>query len=397
MRPAPDLHLRSMAEVIARIGLNLQPGQSILVTDPYELQGAPPEATPLIDAVRSVTSADTKVIAGDPTRLRALVEQDDLAGYEALIVANTRQMLQHLAGGGTFLFLPGGTPRLLAGLPPERVSRFADVKWRHLGPLIQRLIRGATQWTLAPVPTAEWAALVFADLPPAKQLPALWDTVFRAMRVHDGSNGSGDPSSESVLAAWQSHLTALARRRDELNAARHRRIRYVGPGTELTLELPRSRLWCTAQLKTRRGLPFVANLPTEEIFTAPHKGSATGRVRITRPVVHGGTVIEGIELEFRNGRVRTATSATNSDLLNRLLATDDGADRIGEVALVPANGTLGWADRFHHHALLDENATPHIAIGDAYRFCSRAWLPLALNSSQVHLDLPLEAKVELLA
>jgi aminopeptidase len=387
--PSTDFapRLKTMAEVIVRIGLNLQPKQPLLVSDPYELQGAHPETAPLVEAIRAAAPGETTVIPGDPGRLHALVESDNLAAYETLVSANTRRMQEHLSRGGAFLFTPGCQPHLLAGLPAERLSRFEAVKWRYLGPLIQSLIRGASQWTIIPVPTTPWAGLACADLPPAKRLPALWETVFQALRI--------SPANDSV-AAWQTHVTALARRRDELNAARHRRIRYVGAGTELTLTLPRTHRWCTAQLRSRRGVPFVVNLPTEEIFTAPDKGSATGRIRLTRPVPHGGSVIGGIELEFRRGRVTTAIAATNIGLLQHLLATDNGADRIGEVALVPGKDGLHWGDRFHHHALLDENATAHIALGDAYRFCSRAWLPLAINSSQVHLDLPLDAKVELL-
>jgi aminopeptidase len=142
-------------------------------------------------------------------------------------------------------------------------------------------------------------------------------------------------------------------------------------------------------------VPFVVNLPTEEVFTAPNRYSATGRIRLARPIAFGGAIIEGVELEFRRGRVTLATAKTNSDLLQRLLSTDDGADRIGEVALVPGRPGLVWGNRFHHHILLDENTTPHIALGDAYCFCTRAWFPLSVNSSQIHIDLPLDATVSL--
>lgn len=390
--------LQTLAQLILRVGLNLQPGQSLLITDPYDLQGVHPEAGPLVEAIRAAAApAKVETIAADIPRLRQLVEAEDYRAFEELVATNLRRMQRHLAAGGAFLFLPGTHPRLFSGQPVNRLADFDAIKWRHLGPLIQRLIRGATQWTLFPLPNSDWAELAGASLAPEQRLPALWDTVFQVMRITTGNNGSAQTlPADAVIAAWQSHLAALARRRDELNAAKHRRIRYTGPGTELTVELPRSRVWCTAQLKTRSGVPFVVNLPTEEIFTAPKRRSATGRVRVVRPVSHGGCVIEGIELEFRRGRVATAIAATNADLLQRLLATDDGADRIGEVAIVPGRETLPWAGRFHHHTLLDENAAPHIALGDSYRFCSRAVLPLTINTSQIHIDLPLDAKAELL-
>jgi aminopeptidase len=391
-----DLRLNTLAEVICKIGVNLQPGQPLLVSDPYELQGVHPEALGLVDAIRSVAPGNVTAVPSDLARLRELVESDNLPGYETLVAGHIRVLIEHLSKGGAFLFLPGCHPGFFSGLPADRLSRFDAAKWRYLGPLVQSLLKGVTQWTLATAPTSAWAGVTFPHLPLAEQLPALWRTVFQAMRVED-SVGNGVVSPPEVVTSWQLHLSGLTRRRNELNAAKHRRIRYLGNGTDLTLQLPSSRVWRTAQLTSKRGLPFVVNLPTEEIFTAPHRRSAVGRVRIARPVVHAGALIEGIQLEFSAGRVRTASATTNSDLLQRLLATDDGADRIGEVALIPGSSQLTWADRVHHNILLDENAAPHIALGDAYRFCSRAWWPISINSSQIHLDLPLDAKVEFLA
>ena len=129
-------------------------------------------------------------------------------------------------------------------------------------------------------------------------------------------------------------MKALEQRRDELNGQRFKSIRYEGPGTDLTVDLPREHLWCTASLRSKAGVRFVANLPTEEVFTLPHKDSARGKVRIARPITFGGAVIDGIELEFQRGRVINATARTGDLLLQRLLSTDPGACRLGEVALI---------------------------------------------------------------
>ena len=440
MADLSELRLALLAEVIVRVGLNLQPGQPLLITEPYELQGVHPEAGSLVEAIRSLAvDHEVTVISADPVRLRTLVEADDRRAYETLVHGHVGRMEQHLARGGALLFLLGSQPQFLAGLPAERLAHFDRIKWRHLGPVIQRLIRGASQWTLVPAPSSAWADAAFADLAAVDRLPALWQTVLEALRVERWNPASGQVQSASGLLRqgygahakpqepaialataggrappielWSTHLAELARRRDELNAARHRRIRYVGPGTDLTLELPRSHAWCTAQLVSKAGVPFVVNLPTEEVFTAPHKNSARGTLRVARPVVHGGVVIDGIELEFKAGRVVTSRARTGQDALRHLLATDRGACRIGEVAMVAhiprwasvsiptpvADGEIGDhpACRLFHHTLLDENAANHLALGDAYPFCSRALLPLALNSSQVHLDLPLDATMEL--
>jgi aminopeptidase len=407
MLPDSDHRFCALAEVIVRVGLNLQPGQPLLITDPYELQGVHPESMALAQAVAAgCRHSRVEIIPADPVRLRQLVEAGDRRGYEHLVRQHVTRMRHHLARDGAFLFLTGGEPRLFAGVPADRLAPFDPLKWKHLGPIIQQLVRGETQWTLAPSPTANWAEVAYPDLPAGERLPALWRTVFRSLKIDVADAGGslspdparlGDeaPTAQDPLRCWHVHLEALNARRDALNAARHRTIRYIGNGTDLTLELSRSHLWNTTQLRTRRGLPFVANLPTEEIFTAPHRNSTKGRVRVARPVVHAGSIIAGIHLEFAGGRVVAAQADTGGDLLRHLLATDDGARRIGEVALVPDRNGLALADRLFHHALLDENATSHIALGDAYRFCSRAWLPLALNSSQIHVDLSLDARVEL--
>ncbi len=388
---SPDFvpRLRAMAGVVVRVGLNLQPGQPLLITDPYELQGVHPEALPLAEAVREAAGEagcpHPAVITADPIRLRSLAEANDTRRLETLVADHTARMRQHFARGGAFLFLTGSHPGLLSGLPPERLNQFDRLKWRHLGPVIQRLIRGAGQWSLVPAPASPWADLAYADLPAGERLPALWRALFDSLRL----------DADDPVAAWELHLAALARRRDELNAARYRTIRYVGRDTDLRLALSRSHRWCTAQLMSKRGVSFVVNLPTEEIFTAPHRQSAEGRLRVARPVVHAGSVIEDITLEFVSGRAVAGHATTGHDLLQQLLRTDDGARRIGEVAIVPGRNRLNLAGRLFRHPILDENACNHVALGDAYRFCSRAWLPFALNSSQVHLDLPLDATVEL--
>jgi aminopeptidase len=379
MATDPNPRLETLAGIVVRIGLNLQPGQPLLITDPYDLLGVHPEAQALAEAVRAAAGTDTVIVTAEPAGLRARFDQDDLRGYEAAVAHHTRRLHAHLARNGAFLFLTGSAPRLLAGVPADRLARFEAIKWAHLGPVIQMLVRGAGQWTLLPAPTSDWAAAAGTGL------AGLWNHLFAALRLD-----ATDP-----LAEWRLHLAGIGWQRDQFNAARHRCIRYTGSDIDLTLDLPRSHAWCTTQLSTLGGVAYVANLPTEEIFTAPHKASATGRLRVARPVIHGGTILDGIELEFRSGRVVRAGARSGEDYLLRLLTADRGAARIGEVAVVPGKDGLEWARRSHFHTLLDENSAHHIALGDAYRFCSRAWLPLAINSSQLHLDLPRDAEVEL--
>jgi len=403
--------LRTCAEIIVRIGLNLQPGQRLLLAEPYELQGVSREASALVEAISAAALAASGVppiiIWGDPERLRQFAEQADWRGFTQLVAANADHMKHHLAEGGAFLFPLSSTPQLMQGVAAERVSELQRISWTHFGPIIQRLTHGESQWLIVPAPTPAWADAAFADLPAEQRLEALQETVLAAMRVLIACNQSAlvpsrdkpAPTTEPIQA-WHTHFAALERQRDALNSRRHKTIRYQGPGTDLTVKLPAKHQWCTAQLSTKRGVPFVANLPTEEVFTAPDRNSAEGIIRVSRPLSYGGSVIEGIELAFKRGRVVQAQARTGRDLLQRLLDTDDGSARLGEVALIvkrdPAPGSWQNSGRLFYHTLLDENASPHIALGESYHFCNRSLFAFGLNRSLVHVDLPLDATVELL-
>ena len=386
----PDFHgrLRALAEVIVRVGLNLQPGQCLLIAEPFELQGVARGAEVIVNAVRAAAEAagcpDVTVIWGDGLRLRQYAERADWRAYATLVAANAAQMQRAIDGGAALLFLQSSQPQLLSGIPADRVNEQHRIGWEHFGPVVQQLVAGASNWTIAPAPIPAWANAVYADLPSEQQLSALWSAVFGALRVDEP-----DP-----LAAWQGHLQTLRAERDALNGRRLTALRYTGAGTDLTVKLPPEHVWCTACLETKSGVPFVANLPTEEVFTAPDRDSATGTVRVARPVSYGGAVIDGIELEFARGRVVRTVAHTGGELLQRLLATDDGAACLGEVALVPQVPPHGRTTRHFFHPLLDENAASHLALGQAYGFTSRDPHSLSLNQSLIHVDLPLEAAVD---
>lgn len=383
MLPDFEPRLRAFAEVIVRVGLNLQRGQRLLIAEPYELQGVSRSAEVMVEAVIKAAATEVEVIWGDGPRLREFALNKDWRGLVQLAASNARRMQKYLQNGDALLFLQGSQPGLMADIPPGPVAELRRIGWEHFGPVAQQLVQGATNWTAAPAPTPAWAHAAYHDLPSEQRLAALWQEVFTATRVNE----------PAPLAAWQLHLQLLQQQCHQLNARRLRTLRYQGEGTDLTVALPPGHVWCTAQLATKSGLPFVANLPTEEIFTAPHRDSAEGFVRVTRGINYNGAVIEGIELEFKRGRIVAAAARTGAELFARLLDTDDGASHLGEVAIVPGQTSLGRAGRLFYHPLLDENAHQHVALGEAYRFCQRPPDDRALNRSLIHVDLPFAANV----
>ncbi len=388
MSPASAALLQAYADVIVRVGLNLQPGQRLLVTDPYELQGVSRHAADLVAAVSAAARAggarDVRVIWADEERLIQAARRGLGWLFRARLNRHARLMRRHLDRGDALLFLQSSHPGLLAGVAAENVIRLRRHTSLLFGPAALRLAAAATNWTVAAAPTPAWADAAFPDLPVAERLPALWSAVFDACRV----------TPAHPRQAWVAHLAALERRRDQLNARRPATLRIRGPGTDLALTLPAEHVWCTARLTTRAGRPFVANLPTEEIFTVPHKDSAEGIVRVARPVACGGAVLDGIDLEFHQGRVVRARARVGEELLHRLLATDSGAARLGEVAVVPVGTSIARTGRLFHHPLLDENACSHIALGEAYGFTLRTPDEAAFNRSLIHVDLPLDPAAE---
>jgi aminopeptidase len=387
------LQADALAHIIVRVGLSLQPGQRLLVAEPYELQGVSRHAEKLVGAVfneaRSAGAAEVDCIWGDEIGLRLIAENEDFGAFEQLVAENARRLTRAVGRGCALLFLESVHPRLTAGLPASTASRFRTIAWRHFGPVAQRLMRGETNWTVAPAPTPDWADIVYPDLIADIRLGALWADVLTACRIGDHDSATG----------WTRHLANLRNLAVNLNRRHLKGMRFRGPGTDLSVALPSQHVWRTADLVTTSGLPFVANLPTEEIFSLPHRDSAEGAARVARPVSYGGEVIDGIELEFGAGRVVRASARTGAEQLRCLLETDDGASRLGEVAWVPRANAIGRLGRFFRHPLLDENALPHIALGDAYPFTlrdgakwSRRHLRAAgANQSLIHVDLPLEA------
>jgi aminopeptidase len=248
----------------------------------------------------------------------------------------------------------------------------------------ERISRNQTNWAVIAGPNAKWAAKVFPDLPADRQLASLWDTIARLCRL-DGP----DP-----VAAWRTHIEALAARSERLNRNRYAELRYSGPGTALTIGLPEAHTWISARTVSRSGIPFTANIPTEEVFTMPHRDRVDGVLRSTKPLSYGGTVIDRFTLRFAHGQVVEARAERGEAVLQQLLETDPGARRLGEIALVPASSPVSASGLLFYSTLFDENAASHVALGSAYKFTMDrgesmddvAFERAGGNRSSVHVD-----------
>lgn len=264
-------------------------------------------------------------------------------------------------------------PGLLDGLDPERLGR-------DRLPFIPEAIRvvndRSTNWTAAPCPTPAWAALVHPDREPAVALERLWEQIAHVCRLDEP-----DPAE-----AWGERMDSVGRAANALEEHRLDALRFRGPGTDLTVGLLGGSRWLTARFQTAWGLRHFPNLPSEETFTAPDPARVEGTVSCTRPLVLEGSAVHGLRVRFERGRAVEIDADEGAERLRVLLARDEGASRLGEVALVDGDGRVGPLNTVFYDTLLDENAASHIAFGQAYAFSVDGADQARINQSAIHLD-----------
>ncbi len=265
-------------------------------------------------------------------------------------------------------------PGLLDDLDPVRVGRDHMPFLKESGEVVNAR---TTNWTAAPCPTPEWAALVHPDLEPSAAYALLWEQVAHLCRLDE----------QDPVAAWSSRMDRLTAVAERLTAARFDALHFEGPGTDLQVGLMPSSQWLTARFSTIDGLPHMPNIPSEETFTTPDPQRVFGTVTSTKPLVLSGTIVRGLKVGFEDGRAVEVTAESGGEALAALTQTDPGAARLGEVALVDREGRVGALETVFYDTLIDENAASHIALGMAYGFALADDADRArANASTIHVD-----------
>ena len=375
--------LDRLAEVAVRVGLNLQPDQELVLT-------APTDALPL---VRSIAGQAYKAGAKMVTTLLsddALVRARFEFGAESSFDYSPQWLHDGFAtafrAGAARMAISGADPALLADQDPAKVARANIAASKSNKPAMELITRHEINWTIVASATQAWAALVFPEDPPALALGRLWDAIFQASRI----------TSDDPVAEWRQHGANLKQRIDLLNGKRFHSLRFfTGDGsTDLTVGLADQHLWAGGGTMAANGVFCQPNIPTEECFTTPHKDRVSGVVSATKPLSHQGTLIDNIRCTFEHGRIVLATASTGEDALNKLISTDEGARRLGEVALVPFHSPIAQSGILFYNTLFDENAASHIALGQAYSTCligggkmaTEQLQSLGANESLIHVD-----------
>jgi len=340
------------ADLLVRIGVNLQPHQRLQVS-------APLEAAPLVRAVaRKAYEAGCRLVEvawSDDALTRIRYESAPRDSFEEYPHWRVRASLEAVERDDAFLTIHAADPDLLAGIDGELVAAASRVAAQAQRPVSEKVSGFAMNWSIGSMPIPSWARRVFPDLSEEQAMARLWDAIFMATRA----------DRPDAVGAWQTHLANLAARRAYLNERAFSALHFRGPGTDLTVGLADGHEWVGGAWPARNGRLGVPNLPTDEVFTAPHRDRVDGTVRATKPLSTRGALIEGIEVRFSGGRIVEARAARGEDVLTRLLDTDEGARRLGEVALVPASAPVAQTNLLFLNTLYDENAASHIALGRA--------------------------------
>jgi aminopeptidase len=357
-----DEMLRVYGDVAVRVGLNLQPGQRLLIIGPLANGGASLEAAPLVRQIAASAyragAPLVEVLWGDEPLQLIRFEHAPRESFGQFSAWLSKALVEHVQGGHAVLSVYANDPDLLKEVPPSQIGELQKATSTAMRPFREQIGRNDANWTVVAAAGAAWAAKVFPDLPPDVQTSRLWDAIATLCRLDQP-----DP-----IAAWEDHLASLAARRDLLNWKQYSALEYRGPGTDLKIGLPDGHVWVSGRSSTRSGIPFVPNLPTEEVFTMPHKDRVDGFVRATKPLSYGGTLIEGFALRFVDGRIVDLTADRGHAVLRQLVDTDAGSARLGELALVPHSSPVARSGQLFYNTLFDENAASHVAIGSAYKF-----------------------------
>ena len=373
--------LDRLAEVAVRVGLNLQPGQDLVLT-------APVAALPL---VRRVAAAAYRAGAGLVTPILA-DEEVALARYRNAGDDSFdrapgwlyRGMAEAYASNAARMAIVGDNPMLLAEQDPAKVARAGKANALAYKPALEKISNFDINWSIVAYPGAAWARQVFPGLPEDEAVARLAQAIFAASRL-DGN----DP-----VAAWEAHNAALKARSRWLNDQRFAALHFTGPGTDLRVGLADGHEWHGGASTAKNGISCNPNIPTEEVFTTPHAQRVDGRVRASKPLAHQGSLIEGIEVRFDAGRIVEAKADRGEAVLLKLLDSDEGARRLGEVALVPHRSPISDTGVLFFNTLFDENAACHIALGQCYSKCFLNGANLSPeqiaaqggNSSLIHVD-----------
>jgi aminopeptidase len=380
--------LEKYARLIVKTGVNIQKGQTLVIASPIECAFF----TRMIAQYAYEEGARDVVVAWKDellSKIRFLQAPEEV--FEEFPEWQKDFYLSYVKQGAAFVSIAASDPELLKDVNPGRLVKVQKASNTALKEYRERLMSNKNTWCVVSIPTKSWAKKVFSELSEDEAVAKLWDAILKTVRV----------DTQDPVAAWEEHKQNLKKSSDFLNSNQFQYLQYKNSlGTDLKIELPKNHIWLGGSEYTPEGLEFVANMPTEEVFTLPKKTGIQGTVVSSKPLNYNGNVIDHFSLTFKDGKIVDFTAEQGYEILKGLIETDEGSYYLGEVALVPYNSPISNSNILYFNTLFDENASCHLAIGKAYPVCIKDGENLAkeelealgVNDSLVHVDFMIGTK-----
>lgn len=373
--------LEKYADLAVRVGVNLQPNQNLTINASIEV----------VDFVRLVVKKAYEAGARNVyvewsddviTRTRfELASEESLSDYPDWKARGLETLAEN---DGAFMSIISSDPDLLSGIDPKRIAASTKAAGMALSKYRNYLQADKASWSVIAAASKKWAEKVFPNEHEDKQVEKLWEAIFKTTRV----------DQEDPVTAWNQHNDNLHTKVDYLNNKKYKKLHYKATGTDLTIDLHETHTWVGAGSENEKGNFFMANMPTEEVFTVPLRNGVNGIVKSTKPLSYSGNLIDNFSLTFENGRIVSVQAEKGEEVLKQLVETDEGSHYLGEIALVAHDSPISQSGILFYNTLFDENASNHLAIGNGYAFCveggkkmSREELEkVGVNSSITHVD-----------
>ena len=381
--------LKQYAELLVGVGMNVQEGQPVFIrssVDAIELTHY------IVEAAYKRGASDVKVDYSDDRLSRLKFEYETVEHFESNEVKDyeVAKRMDYVNRGAANLALITQDPDLLNGIDRDKLAAFQRQYATAYKGYMEASQKNQFPWCVAAYPSKAWASRVYPELSEEDAYNTFIDEVLDIVRV-DGND---------LVANWKAHVANLSKHADKLQSKNYKALHYISEGTDLEIGLPEGHIWEDATSYASGGQAFVANIPTEEVFTAPHRLKVNGYVTNKLPLSHNGNIIDGFTLTFKDGEVIDYKAEKGEEVLRDLLNTDEGAKRLGEVALVPDDSPISNRNTIFYNTLFDENASCHIALGSAYGFnveggtemTTDEKLAQGLNDSLIHVDFMIGSK-----
>ncbi|MCD8847826.1 aminopeptidase [Mammaliicoccus sciuri] len=382
-----EKQLQKYAELLVKVGLNVQEKEPVYIQASID---ASEFVHLVVEEAYKIGAEDVKVRYNDDRIAQLKYQYEPEAFFENVKQYDIDEKMDYLDRKAAFLSIVSSSPDSLKDADPNKIRKSMAANGKAFKDYMVAVQSDCMSWCVASYPSVGWAKMMFPELSDDEAVNKLLETILKTVRV----------DQEDPVKAWEDHDHLLHEKADYLNNKKYKALHYKSEGTDLTIELPDGQYWSGASSVNSKGNSFVANMPTEEVFTAPHKNGVNGTVSNTLPLSYSGNIIDDFTLTFKDGEVVDYKAGIGEEILKSILETDEGSKRLGEVALVPVDSPISNMNTLFYNTLFDENASCHIALGSAYAFCIEGGKDMSaeqlaengLNDSTTHVDFMIGSK-----